>query len=97
MKPRSIKKSSFYLVGDSSGLVGILAYSGYPIPGEINVAIAIFVLPFNSTLNPFLYTFNVIMEMREKAREDKLLQRMKKNLQPSTSAISSQSGSQSQK
>ena len=51
------------------GLLGVLASTGTPIPGELNVAVAIFVLPFNSALNPFLYTFNVLMEKRQKAQE----------------------------
>ncbi|KAK7112910.1 hypothetical protein V1264_012285 [Littorina saxatilis] len=54
------------------GLLGILARSGVPIPGDVNVAMAIFVLPFNSALNPFLYTFNMLRERRRKAREDRL-------------------------
>ncbi|KAL8582325.1 hypothetical protein ACOMHN_037082 [Nucella lapillus] len=48
------------------GLLGMMARSGEPISGEINVAIAIFVLPFNSALNPFLYTLNVVRERRQK-------------------------------
>ncbi|KAL8582328.1 hypothetical protein ACOMHN_037085 [Nucella lapillus] len=48
------------------GLLGMMARSGVPISGEINVAIAIFVLPFNSALNPFLYTLNVVRERRQK-------------------------------
>ncbi|XP_070207968.1 G-protein coupled receptor GRL101-like [Littorina saxatilis] len=54
------------------GLLGLLASAGHPIPGEANVAIAIFVLPLNSALNPFLYTVNVIMERSQKARELRL-------------------------
>ncbi|XP_070174426.1 G-protein coupled receptor GRL101-like [Littorina saxatilis] len=54
------------------GLLGLLASSGVAIPGEVNVAVAIFVLPLNSTINPCLYTLNVIMERRRLAREDKL-------------------------
>ncbi|KAL8618516.1 hypothetical protein ACOMHN_000661 [Nucella lapillus] len=51
------------------GLLGMLARYGVPIPGEINVAIAIFVLPFNSALNPFLYTLNIILERRQNASQ----------------------------
>ena len=54
------------------GLLGVLASRGTPIPGEVNVAMAIFVLPLNSALNPFLYTLNMIREKREKDREEKL-------------------------
>ena len=54
------------------GLLGILTAQGVPVSGEVNVAMAIFVLPFNSALNPFLYTLNVIRERRDKAREQRL-------------------------
>ena len=50
------------------GLMGLLAAGGVPIPGEVNVWTAIFVLPLNSALNPFLYTLNRLMEKREKMR-----------------------------
>ena len=58
------------------GLLGVLASTGTPIPGELNVAVAIFVMPFNSALNPFLYTFNVLMEKRRKAQETNLLKHL---------------------
>ena len=48
------------------GVLGLLASQGYAIPSEVNVAMAIFVLPLNSALNPFLYSLN---RMREKARD----------------------------
>ena len=54
------------------GLLGILAARGVHIAEEVYVAMAIFVLPLNSALNPFLYTLNVIMERRERAREQRL-------------------------
>nr|KAG5708960.1 hypothetical protein BaRGS_009369 [Batillaria attramentaria] len=57
------------------GLLGLLASTGTPIPSEVNVGLAIFVLPFNSALNPFVYTFNVVMEKRKKAAEERLLKR----------------------
>ena len=55
------------------GLLGLLSFSGSPIPGEVNVAMAIFVLPLNSALNPFLYAFIVIMERRRLEAEKRLL------------------------
>nr|KAG5687742.1 hypothetical protein BaRGS_028404 [Batillaria attramentaria] len=55
------------------GLLGVLASAGVPIPGQVNVVMAIFVLPVNSALNPFLYTFNLIMERRRESYEKKLL------------------------
>ena len=62
------------------GLLGVLASTGTPIPGELNVAVAVFVLPFNSALNPFLYTFNVLMEKRQKAQEAYLLKRLESRM-----------------
>ncbi|KAL8597223.1 hypothetical protein ACOMHN_051536 [Nucella lapillus] len=48
------------------GVLGMMARSGVPVSGEINVVIAIFVLPFNSALNPFLYTIDIVMDRRRK-------------------------------
>ena len=55
------------------GLCGLLASASTPIPVEVNVGLAIFVLPLNSALNPFMYTFNMVMEKRRKAKEAILL------------------------
>ena len=55
------------------GLLGVLASRDTPISGEVNVGIAIFVLPLNSALNPFLYSLNAIQARRARAREQKLL------------------------
>ena len=55
------------------GLCGLLALGDIPISGEVNVALAIFVLPLNSALNPFMYTFNMVMERRRKSKEAMLL------------------------
>ena len=55
------------------GLLGLLASRNTPISGEVNVGMAIFVLPLNSALNPFLYSFNTIQARRARAREQKLL------------------------
>ena len=54
------------------GVLGLMATSGFPVPGEVNVAVAIFVLPLNSALNPFLYTLNVVLEKRARVREQRL-------------------------
>jgi hypothetical protein len=54
------------------GLLGLLAWRGVPIPGGVSVGMAVYVLPLNSALNPFLYTLNVIMERRRRARERRL-------------------------
>nr|KAG5709633.1 hypothetical protein BaRGS_001683 [Batillaria attramentaria] len=55
------------------GFLGLLASRGTPIPGEVNVTIAIAVLPLNAAINPFLYTLNLILERRRKNAEEKLL------------------------
>eukprot|EP00745_Piridium_sociabile_P028640 TRINITY_DN46260_c0_g1_i11.p1 TRINITY_DN46260_c0_g1~~TRINITY_DN46260_c0_g1_i11.p1 ORF type:complete len:547 (-),score=50.09 TRINITY_DN46260_c0_g1_i11:136-1650(-) len=51
------------------GLCGFLSLAGTPIPGEVNVVLAIFVLPLNSAINPFMYTFNTLAEKRRKSKE----------------------------
>ena len=55
------------------GLLGVLASRDIPISGEVNVGMAIYVLPLNSALNPFLYSLNAIQARRTRAREQKLL------------------------
>ncbi|KAK7095196.1 hypothetical protein V1264_006640 [Littorina saxatilis] len=55
------------------GILGLLASAGVPIPGEVNEALAIFVLPLNSALNPFIYVFNMMDEARRTALELKLM------------------------
>ena len=54
------------------GLLGLLASNGVAIPGEVSVAMAIFALPLNSALNPFLYTLNMILERSRLEREERL-------------------------
>ena len=51
------------------GLCGLLAMADTPISSEVNVGLAIFALPLNSALNPFMYTFNMVMEKRRQSRE----------------------------
>ena len=55
------------------GLLGLLASRGQAISGEVNVGMAIFVLPLNSALNPFLYNLNMILEKRRRAREERFV------------------------
>lgn len=57
----------------SVSAMGLLASAGVPITGEVNAVMAIFVLPINSALNPFLYALNVLKEKQRKLRELKLL------------------------
>ncbi|KAL8602213.1 hypothetical protein ACOMHN_022726 [Nucella lapillus] len=71
------------------GLLGLLANSGVPVPGEVSVAMAIFVLPLNSALNPFLYTFNMIQEYTQKRNEEKLFQKILLHKDASDSNIDS--------
>nr|KAG5704356.1 hypothetical protein BaRGS_031062 [Batillaria attramentaria] len=51
-------------------VMGLLASQGTPIAGEFNVLAAIFVMPINSAINPFLYTLNTLLERRSKRRCD---------------------------
>lgn len=55
------------------GLLGLMASQDIPISGEVNVVMAIIVLPLNSAINPFLYTLNVLLAKRRCAREERLL------------------------
>ena len=52
------------------GVMGLMANSGQvAIPGEINVWTAVFILPLNSALNPFLYTFSKYRQKKEDLKE----------------------------
>ena len=55
------------------GLIGLLAFKQIPISGEINVALAIIVMPMNSALNPFLYTVNIMLERRRRVKEQTIV------------------------
>ena len=66
--------------------MSLMAARGTPIPGDVNVYAATLVLPFNSALNPFLYTLKTILENREKVREAKRRQVMMNSLQNDVSA-----------
>ena len=50
------------------GVMGLMANAGVPIPGEVNVWTAVFILPLNSALNPFLYTFSKWRQKREEIK-----------------------------
>ena len=63
------------------GVLGLMASSGTPIPSEVNVALAIFVLPLNSAINPFLYTLNMLLERRRQRREDRFKQLLLSQMQ----------------
>nr|KAG5686465.1 hypothetical protein BaRGS_010793 [Batillaria attramentaria] len=57
------------------GLMGLLASYDSPIPGEVNVWAAIFILPVNSAINPFLYTLSMLVERWLKRREERHVER----------------------
>ena len=59
------------------GCLGLLASRGFPVSGDVNVAMAILVMPLNSAINPFLYTLNVLLEKREKRKEKQLIQKIR--------------------
>jgi hypothetical protein len=61
--------------------VGLLVASDVPVSSEVNVAAAIFVLPLNSSLNPFLYNLNMLLEKRRKALEGKVLEAISQQIQ----------------
>ena len=54
------------------GVLGLVSAQGVVIPSEVNVAVAILVLPLNSALNPFLYTLNTLLEMQRARKMDRL-------------------------
>ena len=56
------------------GLLGLLASRGVPVAGEVNVVIAICVLPLKSTVSPFLYTLSMVLERIRRKREERLKQ-----------------------
>ena len=58
------------------GLLGILSFFGVRIPIEWNIAITIFVLPLNAALNPFFYTFNVVLEKQRKRQEMAIMKKL---------------------
>nr|KAG5709114.1 hypothetical protein BaRGS_028570 [Batillaria attramentaria] len=58
------------------GLMGLLVFYGTPIPGEVNVWAAVFILPVNSAINPFLYTLSMLVERWVKRREEKRVEKM---------------------
>lgn len=53
------------------GVMGLLAESGTPISGEINVMAAVLVLPLNSALNPFMYTLSTAREKWRRLKQER--------------------------
>ena len=71
------------------GLLGLLVMAGTGVPEEVSVAMAVFVLPLNSALNPFLYAYSVLMEKRRQVLEDRLLKRLQSRVQSESSRVGS--------
>ncbi|XP_070198665.1 G-protein coupled receptor GRL101-like [Littorina saxatilis] len=69
------------------GVMGLMAFLGIPIPGEVNVWAAILVLPFNSALNPFLYTLNGLCQKWEENKVEKKTQKILANLEAEISKL----------
>ena len=64
------------------GVMGLLAAGGAtPIPGEVTVWAAVFVLPVNSALNPFLYTLKAASETWSRRRAERRTRIMMRKLQ----------------
>ena len=63
------------------GLLGLMTFYNVQVPEEMNVAVAIFILPLNSALNPFLYTLNVFIEKKKKSKEEELLKKLALEIQ----------------
>ena len=70
------------------GVIGLMANSGTTVPSEVNVAMAIFVLPVNSALNPFLYTFNMVSQKRRQARYAKVVRLLQTCQEPTVCMLS---------
>ena len=64
-----------------AGLLGVMASVGVPIPGWLNVGVAILVLPIKSAVNPFLYTYNLLMERRSKINKAERKRRLDRMVQ----------------
>ncbi|XP_070179137.1 G-protein coupled receptor GRL101-like [Littorina saxatilis] len=63
------------------GVMGIMAFYGIPIPLQVNALVAVFVMPLNSALNPFLYTLNALGEKWAEEKTDKKAKKILGNLQ----------------
>lgn len=57
-------------------VMGLLASSGIAIEGVVNIWAAIFLLPFNAALDPFLYTLNIVLDRRQKKMVDRRVERV---------------------
>nr|KAG5701324.1 hypothetical protein BaRGS_006098 [Batillaria attramentaria] len=62
------------------GVMGLLAALGVHLPDQVNVFVAVFALPINSAINPFLYTLNALLEKRNKRKRAMRIKMMLGNL-----------------
>ncbi|KAL8594721.1 hypothetical protein ACOMHN_051667 [Nucella lapillus] len=62
------------------GLMGLLAAGGVAIPAQVNVWLAVFVLPLNSALNPYLYTLNALYDSYTERHHEQKIQRLMQQL-----------------
>ncbi|XP_076455752.1 relaxin receptor 2-like [Babylonia areolata] len=68
------------------GVLGLLASQGVMIPGEASVFLAIIILPLNASLNPFLYTLNILQDRQRRAKESLREKRIMSQLQAKISS-----------
>ena len=62
------------------GLLGLLAWRGVAVPDEVGVGVAIFVMPLNSAINPFIYTVNVVLERANRRRDQRIRKLVEKEV-----------------
>ena len=54
-------------------VMGLMARSGSPVPGEMHMVVTVFLLPINSAFNPFLYTLHAMMLARSSRGQRRIL------------------------
>ena len=64
-------------------LLVLLDSGGSPVSAEVNAAMAVFVMPLNSALNPCLYALHVVLQRRRLAREARLMKLLSARVAPS--------------
>lgn len=50
-------------------LIGLMAYGGVGVSPDIYAWVIVVVLPINSALNPFIYTFSMIYRQKTRRRK----------------------------
>ena len=58
------------------GITGQLDSTGISVSGEISVALAVFAVPVNSVINPFLYALNLTLERTRKNYDERMRKRL---------------------